>query len=392
MLDIDYLKNKNAVFHILFFALILRLLALIFLPDQQFPDAMSYEAHGIWLLEDGVFPANVYMPLYPIWTYLTGGGATLRIADILLSVLTVWLVWKLSYAIFSDIKAAHFSALITALWPHFIFYSVSGLTETAYTFIICLSFYLLYRSSYNLAIILLVISVLIRPTLEPFLPILLFSFMFFVHKEQKEIIIKKLCYLGIAYVCIMTPWWIFQYEKYNDFVRLNLGGGHVLYSGNNFQNETGGGIGGGVDVDFSIFSHLKDKPIERNKAMKEAAINFIKENPGHFIHLAGKKFVRFWRLWPYAEKYNKTHFIVISILSYGLVLFAFIHFLLFYMVDKWRIHIPIILFIIFLTFVHMITIGSIRYRFPLEPFIIIYGCYSISQLFGKFHNKNGGYG
>ena len=120
--------------------------------------------------------------------------------------------------------------------------------------------------------------------------------------------------------------------------------------------------------------------------------DFIKENPGHFIHLAGKKFVRFWRLWPYAEKYNKTHFIVISILSYGLVLFAFIHFLLFYMIDKWRIHIPIILFIIFLTFVHMITIGSIRYRFPLEPFIIIYGCYSISQLFGKFHNKNGGYG
>ena len=178
MLDIDYLKNKNVVFHILFFALILRLLALIFLPDQQFPDAISYEAHGVWLLEDGVFPANVYMPLYPIWTYLTGGGATLRIADILLSVLTVWLVWKLSYAIFSDIKAAHFSALITALWPHFIFYSVSGLTETAYTFIICLSFYLLYRSSYNLAIILLVISVLIRPTLEPFLPILLFSFMF----------------------------------------------------------------------------------------------------------------------------------------------------------------------------------------------------------------------
>jgi hypothetical protein len=187
----------------------------------------------------------------------------------------------------------------------------------------------------------------------------------------------------------MMPWWVFQHEKYGEFVRLNLGAGPILYSGNNISNRTGGGIGG-VDVDFSRFSHLEDRPIERNNTMKEAALNFIKSNPDRFVDLMGKKFIRFWRLWPYAEEYNKPHFIIISILSYGLMLFAFIHFLLFYMIDKWKIHVPIILFIVYLTFVHVITIGSIRYRFPLEPFIIIYGCYSISRLIEKITSKDGG--
>ena len=384
MIDLGFLKNENTIVYILFFSLILRLIALVFLPDQNFPDAMSYEDHGIWLFKEGIFPADVYMPLYPIWTYITGGGITLRVADIVLSVMTVWLVWKISYTLFNSSKLASLSALAAAIWPHFIFYSVSGLTETAYTFIICFSFYLLYRSSYKLAIILLVTSILIRPTLEPFIPILLFSFMFFIHRLPGKIIVKNLCFFGLVYLCIMSPWWIFQYEKYDDFVRLNLGAGHILYSGNNIHNKTGGGIGGGVDVDFSDFRYMKDMPIERNRAMKEEAINFIKNNPGSFVNLMGKKFVRFWRLWPYADEYNKPHFIIISLLSYGLMLFAFIHFLLFFVIKNWRVHVPIILFIMFLTLVHIITIGSIRYRFPIEPFIIIYGCYSISRFLEKY--------
>ena len=32
---------------------------------------------------------------------------------------------------------------------------------------------------------------------------------------------------------------------------------------------------------------------------------------------------------------------------------------------------PIVLFIGYLTAVHMITIGSLRYRFPMEPFLAI---------------------
>ena len=60
----------------------------------------------------------------------------------------------------------------------------------------------------------------------------------------------------------MTPWWVHQYEKYGEFVRLNLGDGIVLFSGNNPANTTGGGVGrysGKSDMDLSQFYNIKDK-------------------------------------------------------------------------------------------------------------------------------------
>ena len=109
------------------------------------------------------------------------------------------------------------------------------------------------------------------------------------------------------YLVVMAPWWAHQYAKYDTFVRLNLGDGIVLYAGNNPANRTGGGVGfgegDGVGITDTNPSHpayrIKD-PIARNRALKAAAISFIRENPRRFVELAGIKFVRFWRLWPFS--------------------------------------------------------------------------------------------
>jgi hypothetical protein len=42
---------------------------------------------------------------------------------------------------------------------------------------------------------------------------------------------------------------------------------------------------------------------------------------------------------------------------------------------------PILALSLYLTLVHMVTIGSIRYRFPLEPFLIIFAGYFFVDLF-----------
>jgi hypothetical protein len=55
-------------------------------------------------------------------------------------------------------------------------------------------------------------------------------------------------------------------------------------------------------------------------------------------------------------------------------------FLLAYAKSRWRPLLPIVLFAAYLTAVHMITIGSIRYRFPLEPFLIVLGSFTIARL------------
>jgi len=183
----------------------------------------------------------------------------------------------------------------------------------------------------------------------------------------------------------MSPWWAHNYVKYDTFVRLSLGDGKVLYSGNNPINQSGGGVANSAssdDMNLNQFDPIHD-PVLKNEAMKRAAFDFILENPGRFIELAGIKFVRFWRLWPYAPEYQKPYIIVVSLLSYGVVLALAILFLLRNIGVHWRNVTPMLLFMIYLTAIHMVTIGSIRYRLPVEPFLIIIAARSFMELFGS---------
>jgi hypothetical protein len=185
----------------------------------------------------------------------------------------------------------------------------------------------------------------------------------------------------------MSPWWIYQHDKYGQFVRLTLADGIILYSGNNPMNITGGGVGsrtGISDVDLTKFNKIAD-PIERNDEMKNEAIQYIVANPTHFIKMAAVKFVRFWRLWPFTEHYQQWYIVASSLLSYGVVLILSIGFLVRNIKNNLTKLIPIFSLIAYLTLVHMVTIGSIRYRFPLEPFLII--CAS-QFLFDLIKNKS----
>lgn len=366
--------------------LVVRLVVLVLLPDQGFPDAKAYLAAGRNLFASGNTGDHTYMPLYPIWTYLTGGGVTLKLADIALSLATIWVIYALSLEILKDRAAALLAAFAAALWPHFAFYAVSGLTETAYTFVVTLGFLMLYRKRWWWGIILLSVSILIRPTLEPLIPILLIVFAVIVHRESWRLAVLLLAKFALVYVVVMSPWWVHQYARYGQFVRLNLGFGLVFYSGNNPVNRSGGGVtynrgdprANDYDISHPAFK-IKD-PIARDRALQAAAMTFIRENPGRFFTLALIKFKRFWQLWPYAAEYQTVPIVVVSALSYGTMLLATIVFLLAYAKSRWRPLVPIILFAGYLTAIHMITIGSIRYRFPLEPFLIVLGSFTIARL------------
>lgn len=375
--------------HALLLGLVVRLCVLAFFPDQGFPDAKAYLESGESLFTTGLMSTIEYMPLYPIWTFIWGGGLVLDLADIALSVMTIWLVHRMALVLFDDPGAATLAALGASVYPHFVFYAVTGLTETAYLFLVCAAFLALYKRRYLAGSILIVLSILVRPTLDFLAPILLVAFVVGVHKESVTQSIKPILTYCAVYVVLMTPWWIHNFEKYEAFVRLNLGDGIVLYSGNNPLNTSGGGVNyspgeegyeeHGSDRDMARFEEIEDR-VERNKILKQAALDYILDNPERFVELATVKFVRFWRLWPYAPKYNKPHLIAVSLLSYGVVLVLSIWFCLRHLFQYWRMLLPVLLFTIYLSAVHMVTIGSIRYRLPLEPFLIIIAGRALSDL------------
>ena len=224
---------KDPLFWILTLALVVRLVAALLVPDQGFPDAWTYRGAGAQFREFRILTYTDIMPLYPLLLTFVGSGWGQKAADIVLSVAMVWLVYAIAMQIYRDRAIALAAALFAALWPHFIFFAAVGLTETLFIVLVLAGLLSLYREHYWLGSALLVLSILTRPTNDPLAPFLILVFALFVHRRSVGFAASRLAVYALVYVALMTPWWLHNYAKYGEFVRLNVAGGMVLYTGNN---------------------------------------------------------------------------------------------------------------------------------------------------------------
>jgi hypothetical protein len=160
-------------------------------------------------------------------------------------------------------------------------------------------------------------------------------------------------------------------------VRLHLGANLTLYGSNNPHNQSGGVSD--VTQDFTEFEKIAD-PIARDRAYRDAAIRYITEDPVRFIKLAELKFLRFWRPWPFAEDYRAPLYILGSVISFLPVLILAILYFVFFAHERITKIAPLVAFIGYLSLVHMVMVGSIRYRLPLEPFLIVFAAAGFVQM------------
>ena len=80
--NLNYLPKDSQLWTILLFALLVRLLFMWVYPDQHFPDAVAYRTIGEEIFAGKLITNNIYMPLYPIWSYITGQGMIQLLMDI----------------------------------------------------------------------------------------------------------------------------------------------------------------------------------------------------------------------------------------------------------------------------------------------------------------------
>lgn len=373
-------EGRSDLLAILLLAFAVRVAAFLLLPEQPLPDAEAYRVAAAGLRETWQLDNPLMMPLYPLLIAVVGPGLGQAGADIVLSVGIVWLCWALARALFGTRAAAVLAALIAAFYPFLVFYAVVGLTETLFTFLLLAAFYSLYRARMLLASIFFVLSILTRPSVELFAPVVILWTALVVHRAGVLAALRNLAVYGLVYTLLMAPWWLHNYERYGTFVRLNLASGHVLYSGNNPANETGGGIMG-VDFDQGAFAGISD-PIARDRALQQAALAYIRENPERFLDLAWLKFQRFWRVTPFAPEYRDNALAIVAALSFVPVLILALVTVAIRWRQFWTLS-PILGWIAYLTLVHMVTIGSIRYRFPLEPFLIVLAAPSLALVLDR---------
>ena len=371
--------EQRALLTIMTLGLLLRIAAAYWLPNQSaaLPDIITYRESAAQLLANGLMISPFQMPLYPLFIVLFGQWQAA--ADIAVSAITIWLVYALALDIFADRLAANFAALACACYPPLIFFAVVGLSETLFIALILTTFLLWYRGNFAAAALFAVLTILTRPIFD-IAPIFIVYFSLVIHRHSLVRTLKHLIVYAVIYGVLLAPWWAHNYRRYGEFVRLTAGAGYTLYAGNNPLNTSGGG---NIGVDFKIddFSHYKNDA-DRDRAMGKAAYGYIVGHPARFFELAGLKFIRIWRLWPVNAAYASMRNIVISALT-------FIPVLLLSGLGLWlgrgrlRQLSPILIFGLLYTMAYMVLVGTMRYRLPLEPFLLILAGFAVSKVTGR---------
>ena len=301
--------------------------------------------------------------------------------DNIFSSLIPLIIFFITKKIFKENIIAIISALGATFYPVSIFYSISILTENFYIFFILLGIYFFFEKKYFISYIIFSFSILIRPTFE-----LLFPFLVLIHFfifDKNKLIINFLLYI-LVYIFFMSPWWYFNYIKYDNFVRLHPTVGFMLYSGNNKLNTTGGGI---INKDFKIENFLERKlsdPIKFDNDLKNEAIDYIINNKIVFIKSALIKLKRFYSFKLFTSKYSDTILGYIYMLSYLILFILFISSIIYIPINKYKYLYIFLIMAFYLTAVHSITISSVRYRYPLEIFMIIFSSYPVHKLLNKY--------
>jgi len=400
------LSKENLILGIVLLSLLLKVLILYVMGVEVFPDSNFYiftaeeiynnnftypDAH----IQDAPGAPYFYAIFYPLVQYF--GIQGLAFGNILIASISVYIFYRISLLIFNDIHAANVAALAAAFYPFFNFYSIAILTETIYILLLYLAFYFFikfYKSKnifhFALFSIFFALDGLIRfVNLPMFFFFVVLAIVLMLKKNFKSIFIFKTIFLGsICFVLVMSPWWIRNYQVFGEFVATSVGeSGKVFFSGNNPNNMSGGGIGG-IDIsyeDLNRFEKIKDLT-ERDKEMFQEGIEWIKNNPSDWIILEFKKLKRLYSPVFYAEKYNVWYYNLLSILSYGTVLVLFLISLYTLRHYLWA-YSPMLLFMFLLTGVHLVFIASIRYRLPLEPFMVIMSSKVLADLYKKYNPK-----
>jgi 4-amino-4-deoxy-L-arabinose transferase-like glycosyltransferase len=174
----------------------------------------------------------------------------------------------------------------------------------------------------------------------------------------------------------LLPWAYRNYQITDHWIFTTLWAGPSLYDGLN-PSATGES-----DMEFIKTDRLYAKgksEYEIDQHYRKKAWQFVVENPGRTAELAWIKLLRFWKPWPNAEQFqNLGYCLGVAVFFIPMVMFA-IFGLWTHSNQLWVCLLtagPILYF----TLIHMIFVGSLRYRLPAEYPLCVLSAVGISTL------------
>lgn len=394
--------SELAVFAV---ALALRLAWVGYLRDRHAglfgPDAPSYDALATSLLAGkglqkqdytGLFSSaersltvrSFRPPLLPLVLAGVYGAAGHRLwaARLVIAVIgaaTCVVVMTVARRVF-DQPTAVLAGLLTALYPKFVYYAGALVTETPCTYLLAVAVALLLAGRqaerrwwpWAAAGVALGLGTLARSSLLLSVPVA--ALWVLIVRRQKRRALLEAALVVVGFVVVMTPWWVRNARVHGRFVAATTEGGYTLWVTNNAR-ATGGG--------HCFFPEEKGEfdglsEVEIDRLFRRKGMAYIREHPGHFLRLAGAKFVRFWRLWPHADYVGRETATVAGVSFTPILLLA-----LWGLVQSRRRWRPVLLFVLlfgYYTALHMVFMAVTRYRVPIVPYLVVLAAWGIVDI------------
>lgn len=316
-------------------------------------------------------------PLYPLFiTFITGFRTgfpseiiIVRLAQVLISTFTVVLIYLIGKKVFSE-RIGLWAAIFSTLYPFFIFYTGFLLTETLFIFFVALAVWETIKILDNetalpekavRAGLWYALAGLCRPTMELFFPFACAFILFGKEKFRTKILIVLLS--CAVFILALSPWIIRNYVVLKKFVPGTTMGGQVFWEGNNPYSS-----GGPCRYFPPGIWQVPEK--DRDAAFYKETARVIRKNPARFLWLLGNKFIRFWNIVPNAADFSSPLYRVVSVLSFGVLIPFFILGIFLNLENRKALFLVVL--IAFFTIFHMVFLASIRYRVPIEPYVILF--------------------
>jgi 4-amino-4-deoxy-L-arabinose transferase-like glycosyltransferase len=397
-------KNKQLLTLILAAAVLIRIPIALLMGDQVtvlpgIHDQVSYDALASSLLDGRGYsftknwypftPANTptahwsfIYPLYLAGIYAVTGYHPLAarlLQGIVGGALICLLVYLIGRRVVDEVTGL-VGAALAAVYGYFIYYNVALMTETFFIVLVLFSLYLGLElkekpvlARWALLGLALGVAGLLRQTVLLFVPFLLLWLFWELKKSGVH-----WWYFAVPIVIIVlliAPWTIRNYVVYHQFLPLNSNAGYALYASNHPHLGT---HWSNDNIVVPVPDELAGQnEAELNRALTRKGLEFILADPGRYMRLTLDKTLEYFKFWPSSDSSRISN--LNRVFSFGLYL-PFMLLGLYLSFSRWRNFVPLYLFIVIHTAIHLLSWPSLRYRLPVDAVLMVFAGITILEL------------
>lgn len=258
-------------------------------------DPWRYDTIARHLLASGEYDflghKAIIAPLYPfflagIYSLPLPERLTVILLQIVLGALTVVLIYRIALHLFPG-RTALAAGVVAALYPPYVFICIRVMTEALFLPLLAAGLLFTIRfakgdakADYLLSGLFTGLACLTRPLLFYFPPVMALGMLFFAYRRKQKLPFKGLAlYLVLFYLC-SVPWAVRNYFVLGSPVITSTSSGELLL----ISQMPRDGKHYGFNLKSSDLApedrYKIDLPeLERSAALKQLAINYLKENP-----------------------------------------------------------------------------------------------------------------